>query len=113
MSKKKEDDDTMPTTFPKKWAKILEKMSDWKETADAASVEDLKKTIVTSEGNVSNIEKELSEHEKINAAKELIKDLSVPYREARNCQMAKIKYSIFLLEGKGVDIGDVDPNDED
>jgi hypothetical protein len=113
MSKTTKDDDTMPSTFPKKWAKVLKGMPDFQETADAASIEDLKKTIVTAEGNVSTIEKALSEDVKINAAKEIIKDLSAPYRDALKCQMAKIKYAIFLLEGKGVDVGDVDTDDDE
>lgn len=110
---KTNDNDTMPNTFPKKWAKVLEGMPDFKDVADASSVDDLKKIIVTSEGNVSTVEKALCEDIKINAAKEVIKDLSTPYRDALKCQMAKIKYSVFLLEGKGVSVGDVGSDDED
>lgn len=91
--------------FAEKWAKVLKSLPEFKEMADAASVEDLKKTIVTSEGNVYTIEKEKEEDVKLNAAKELVKDISAPYRDAIKVQTAKIKYALFLLEGKGVDIG--------
>lgn len=91
--------------FPEKWAKILKDLPEFKEIADAASVEDLKKMIVTSEGNIYTIEKEKEQDVKLNAAKELVKEHSAPYRDAIKVQIAKIKYSLFLLEGKGEDVG--------
>jgi hypothetical protein len=91
--------------FPEKWAKILKDLPEFKEIADAASVEDLKKMIVTSEGNIYTIEKEKEQDVKLNAAKELVKEHSAPYRDAIKVQTAKIKYSLFLLEGKGEDVG--------
>jgi hypothetical protein len=91
--------------FPEKWAKVLKDLPEFKEIADAASVEDLKKMIVTSEGNIYTIEKEKEQDVKLNAAKELVKDHSAPYRDAIKVQTAKIKYSLFLLEGKGEDVG--------
>lgn len=96
----------MPSTFPKKWARVLKEMPEFKEICESASTEDLKKIIITSEGNVSTIEKAKSENVKINAAKEIIKDESGPFKDALKCQMTKIKYAIFLLEGRGVEVGD-------
>lgn len=91
--------------FSEKWAKVLKDLPEFKEMAEAASSDELKKMIVTSEGNVYNIEKEKEQDVKLNAAKELVKEHSAPYRDAIKVQMAKIKYALFLLEGKGVDIG--------
>ena len=109
MSKKTDsNDDQMPTTFPKKYAKVLKDMPEFKETAEAASTEDLKKIIVTAERNISTIERSKDEDVKINAAKEIIKDLGGPYRDALKCQLTKIRYACFLLEGKGVEIGDAE-----
>lgn len=94
--------------FPEKWAKVLKSLPEFKEIADAASTEDLKKIIVTSEGNIYTIEKEKTDDVKLNAAKELVKENSAPYRDAAKVQMAKIKYALFLLEGKGVDLDNKD-----
>jgi hypothetical protein len=102
MSKDKDDD--MPTTFPEKWWKILAKLPEFKETADAASTEDLKKIVVECEGNIYTIEKEKEVDNKLNGAKELVKEYSAPYRDAINAQTAKIKYALFLLEGKGANL---------
>jgi hypothetical protein len=44
MSKK---DDQRPTTFPEKWNKLIDKMPEFKDAADAASLDDLKKIIIT------------------------------------------------------------------
>lgn len=94
-----------PVTFPEKWAKVLKDLPEFKENADASSTEDLKKIIVTSEGNIYTIEKEKEDDTKLNAAKDLVKEYAAPYRDAIKVQTAKIKYALFLLEGKGESVG--------
>lgn len=101
-------DDQMPTTFPEKWLKVLKDLPEFKNTADAASTDDLKKIIVACEGNVYTLENEKAEDVKLNAAKELVKEHSLPYRDAIKVQTAKIKYALFCLEGKGVDLNNKD-----
>jgi len=107
---KTDNDDSMPTTFPDKWLKVLKEMPEFKDTADAASVEDLKKIVVTCEGNIYTIEREKESDEKLNAAAELVKEFSAPYRDAIKTQTAKIKYAMFLMDGKGENL---DNQDED
>lgn len=97
-------DDQAPKTFPEKWWKVILGLPEFKDTADAASVEDLKKTIVDCEGNIYTIDQEKEEDAKLSSAKEIVKELSEPYRDALKVQTAKIKYALFLLEGKGVDL---------
>jgi hypothetical protein len=104
MSKDNQD----PVTFPEKWAKVLKDLPEFKDTADAASADELKKIIVTCEGNIYTVEKEQEADVKLTAAKEMAKDLSAPYRDAKKVQMAKIQYALFLLEGKGVDLDNKD-----
>jgi hypothetical protein len=108
MSKDTKDasSNTDPSIFPEKYAKVLKEIPEFKDTADAASADDLKKIIVTSEGNIFTIEKEKDADVKLNGAKELVKEYSAPYRDAEKMQMVKIKYALFLLEGKGIDVGD-------
>jgi hypothetical protein len=97
-----------PNVFPEKWAKVLKELPEFKDTADAASTDDLKKIIVTCEGNIYTIDKEKDDDHKLNAAKDLVKEYSAPYRDAVKVQTAKIKYALFLLEGKGVDLDNKD-----
>lgn len=99
-----DSDDNMPVTFPEKWTKVLKEIPEFKDTADAASTEELKKIVVDCEGNIYTIEKEKEADTKLNSAKELVKEFSEPYRDAIKTQTAKIKYALFLLEGKGVSI---------
>lgn len=106
MSKK--DDDVMPTTFPEKWAKVLKSLPEFKDTADAASTEDLKKIIVECEGNIYTIDKDKDSNAKLLAAKELLKDMTAPYQESKKVQMSKIQYALFLLESKGVELDNKD-----
>jgi|SRR6185436_1166061 len=105
MNKQHVDQNNDVVAFPEKWAKVLKELPEFKEIADAASADELKKIILTSEGNVYVIEQEKEADVKLNAAKELVKEHSAPYRDAAKVQMAKIKYALFLLEGKGVELG--------
>jgi len=90
--------------FPEKYAKVLKELPEFKDTADAASAEELKKIIVTCEGNIYTTEKAKEDDTKLNGAKELVKEYSAPYRDAIKVQTTKIKYALFLLEGKGEDL---------
>jgi hypothetical protein len=94
-----------PNVFPAKWAKVLKELPEFKETAEAASTEDLKKIVLTCEGNIYTIDKEKLQDVKLNGAKELVKEYTAPYRDALKVQTAKIKYALFLLESKGEEVG--------
>jgi hypothetical protein len=94
--------------FSNKWAKVLKDLPEFKDIADAASADELKKIIVTCEGNIYTVEKEKDDDTKLNAAKELVKEYSAPYRDAIKVQTAKIKYALYLLDGKGEELDNKD-----
>lgn len=96
------------TSLPKKWNDLIEKMPEFKDTADAASVDDLKKIIVECEGNIYTVTKEEDADIKLSAARETAKDLAGPYRDAKKHQQAKIQYALLCLESKGVDLDNKD-----
>ncbi len=96
----------LENAFPKKWADKLP--TGFTDTAAAMSDEELKKVIVDCEGNIYTIDKEKQGDAKLKAAKEIAKEISAPYRDASNAQMAKIKYSLYLLENRGVDLDSTD-----
>lgn len=93
-------DDT--NVFPDKW---LKKLPDgFTDTANGLKDDELKKVIIECEGNIYTIDKEKDADAKLTAAKEIMKDLSGPYRDAKTCQTAKIKYALFLMEGRGINL---------
>ncbi len=102
------NDGQTPITFPEKFAKVIDKLPEFKDIAEAASVDDLKKIIITCEGNIYIIDQEKAADVKLTGAKEFVKEYSEPYRDALKVQTAKIKYALFLLEGKGVDLNNKD-----
>jgi hypothetical protein len=108
MSDKTDKDAANLTGLPKKWDNIIKKMPEFKETADAADVDTLKKIIVDCEGNLYTIGKEEEQDIKLASAKEMAKTLSEPHRDARKYQQAKIQYALLLLEGKGVDLSNLE-----
>jgi hypothetical protein len=83
-------------------------MPEFKDIADAASIDDLKKIIVDCEGNIYTIDQDKENNSKLIAAQELVKEYKAPYTDAIKAQTAKIKYALFLLEGKGVDLDNKD-----
>jgi len=94
---------TDENSFPDK---ILKKLpTGFADDANSLSKEELKNTIYQSEANVYTIDKEKEDDHKLNGAKDLIKELSAPYREAKSAQMAKIRYCLWLLETKGENFG--------
>lgn len=92
------------TGLPKKWDDVIKKLPEFKDTADAGSVDDLKKIIVDCEGNLYTLDKEMEADSKLAGAKEIVKDLSEPYKDAKKVQQAKIQYALLCLESKGVDL---------
>ncbi len=96
------------TSLPKKWDDLIKKMPEFKDTADAASVEELKKIIVECEGNIYTVSKDEEADVKLTAARETAKELAAPYRDAKKHQQAKIQYALLCLESKGVDLDNKD-----
>ena len=90
--------------FPSKWDKVIQKIPEFKDIADNSDIDELKRIILQCESNIYVVEKERENDEKLIAAKEVIKEIMEPYRDSLKIQNAKIKYALFLLESKGVDI---------
>lgn len=100
----KKDDNQMPSTFPSKWAKVLKDLPEFRDITDSAGTDDLKKIIFQCEGNIYTIEKAKDEDTDLQSRKEAVKEALEPYNDSIKVQTAKIKYALFLLEGKGVDL---------
>lgn len=62
---------------------------------------DLQRAIIQSETNIREIEAQKKADEKLNGAKELLKDLNEPYRDAIKAQRAKISYVLHVMEERG------------
>ena len=92
------------TSLPKKWDDLIKKMPEFKDTADAASIDELKKIIVECEGNLYTVNKEEDADVKLSGARDMVKEFSEPYRDAKKHQQAKIQYALLCLESKGVDL---------
>lgn len=88
--------------FPEKWSKKLP--TGWQDTASTMTEEELKKVIFECEGNIYTIEKEKAADVKLQGAREIVKEHAAPYRDAKSTQEAKIKFALYLLENRGVDL---------
>lgn len=98
-------------SFPKKLSQKLPE--GWSDSADSMSTDELKKVIVDCEGNVHVIERSKDTDTKLNAAKELVKELGGAYRDAKATNVAKIKYCLYLMESRGINIDTTEPSEEE
>jgi len=100
----------MNDAFPDKYLKKLP--TGFTDNMDAADTKELKKVIVESEGNIYTIDKAAEADHKLNGAKDLVKELSSSYREAKGCQTSKIKYCLWLMENRGENLDNKDVDDD-
>lgn len=76
------------------------------DDAAAMSADELRQCIVDATANIERIKGEQAADEKLTGAKELVKDYSAGYREARVAQEAKVSYCHHLLAERGTPAGD-------
>lgn len=82
--------------------KLLSKLpSGYAEDIAAYDHAKLHTEVIQCEANIRQIEEDKANDEKLTGARELVKDLAGPYRDAMNAQRAKIKYVLHLLAERG------------
>ncbi len=92
----------MAEEFPEKYKKLLNKLAgEFMDSANGKTTEELRKEILNAESAVSEVEKAKAGDHKLNGHKDMVKELSAPYRESLAVANAKIRYAVFLIEGRG------------
>jgi hypothetical protein len=71
------------------------------EECAAKTEEDLRADIIEAEARIREVVSEREKDEKLNGAKELVKDLSSGYNDAVKAQRAKIAYALHVLDDAG------------
>lgn len=91
--------------FPEKYLKKLDTFAPgYTETVDGANTDDIKKFILTSEKNLYDIEHEKENNANLLKLKEDLKTATAPYSEAKGTESAKIKYCLFTLSNRNVNL---------
>ena len=82
--------------------KVMDKLPDtYADTVESMSQDDLKEEVIKCQTVIMATEKDKEEDTKLNAAKDLVKDLGSAYSRAIGTQKAKIKYVFYLMEQRG------------
>jgi hypothetical protein len=70
---------------------------------DSAGMDEtrLKAAIIEADSSIRDTERERDNDDKLKGAKELVKDISGPYRDAIGAQRAKVSYCLHRLEERG------------
>jgi hypothetical protein len=87
--------------------KVIAKLpSGFVDDAAAMSPDELRQCIVDATANMERIQSEQEADEKLTGAKELVRDYSAGYKEARAAQAAKVSYCHHRLAELGTPAGD-------
>lgn len=89
-------------SFPKRHEKWLP--TGFQESIESMDLDEIKAKIYESQAHAYEIDKAKEADEKLQQAKELVKELSAPYSDAQKVETAKAKYCFYVLEGRGVNI---------
>jgi len=88
--------------FPEKYTKILNKFAgEFVDGTASKTDEEIRKAILSAEAGMYEVEQAQDADTKLTAHKDMVKELSGPYRETKSIENAKIKYCIHLLESRG------------
>jgi len=90
------------TIFPDKYRKKIE--PEFLDNVNAMDTEEIKKRLLEQESAVYDAENEKEEDKELTEAREKVKEFSKPYREKKAQATAKIKYCMFVLENRGVNL---------
>lgn len=88
--------------FPKKYEKKLP--DGFTDAVESMSVEEIKKKILESEGHIYEVEKAKDDDHDLVKAKDEVKAIMEPYKEAKLTETAKIKYCLFILDSRGASV---------
>jgi hypothetical protein len=97
-------------TFPKRWAKIIEEMPEFKSEAQQMDAVELKKVIVDCSKKVSEIEKAKDEDLDLKSLQEQLKEASSGYKQITKENEAKKRFAVYLLESRGDSASDITNN---
>ena len=82
------------------------------EDAAGMNGDQLRAEVMRAETSLRWVRQEMKADEKLTGARELVKDLSAAYNEAKKAQRAKIDYSLHVLEERGeLGVGAQAPDD--
>jgi hypothetical protein len=88
--------------FPEKYLKKLEQ--EFVDNLEGMETEEIKKNILACESHLYEVENEKEQDKDLNDVREKVKELSKKYRENKSNATAKIKYCLFVLENRGVNL---------
>ena len=89
-------------TFPKKHLKRL--TQEFIDATDQMNTDEVKARIITAEGNLFDIAGAKEADEKLQQAKEMVKEMAAPYSDAMKEANARIAYCVFALQSRGVNL---------
>jgi hypothetical protein len=87
------------TGFPEKLYNKLP--TGFVESAEGKSSEELKAIILKSQGIVADLEKDMSDDDKLKALKDELADLRGGYTDTLDAEKAKTRYALHLLRLRG------------
>ena len=85
--------------FPDRLRKSLP--TGYEDTVESMQDDEINSARLKCQEIISSIKKEMKADKTLQAAKDLVKEKSEPYRDVIKTQEAKIEYLLYVLEGRG------------
>lgn len=91
-------------TFPVKYMKKIVEIPDFVDGTNSLDTDEIKKKILETEGNLYEIDNAKEEDDELMKAKEKAKEFAQPYRDSKALETAKLKYFLYILETRGINL---------
>jgi hypothetical protein len=89
-------------TFPEKHLNKID--PEFLDSVQAMDTEEIKKKILEAENNIYEIDIAKENDKELADIREQAKKISAPYRETKTKEAAKIRYCLYILEGRGIEL---------
>jgi hypothetical protein len=89
-------------SFQQKYLKHLDQT--FVDAVEQMGSDDVKARVLTCEDNLYEIENAKEADGKLKDAKENVKKLSIAYTETKKVETAKLKFCLFTLQQRGIDL---------
>lgn len=90
--------------FPQKFMNKIKDLPEFVEGINSMNTEEIKNKILETEGHLYEIDNAKEADQELASAKEKVKEFSKPYSESKGIETAKLRYCIYILESRGINL---------
>ena len=94
----------MADNFPPKYMKKIADIPELVDGINSMDTNEIKNKILEIEGHLYSIDNAKDADSELSSLREKVKQISAPYRESKGVETAKLKYCLYILESRGINL---------